>query len=222
MSATPQSIGRTMNVLIVDTQTSNQRSLENALRQIGVATELATNPAELDAADVIFLPGVGAFGPAALRLRETGLDEAIRNRCGADGIPLVGICLGMQLLATQSEENGTHPGLDLIGGTVRRLEPGESDNRVPNIGWCDVTPARDGLMFEMSAEPEAFYFVHSYFFDSDSDQHVAAKIDFGGEAIPVAVERDNIFGMQFHPEKSQDPGLDLLANILGKIRGSKK
>ena len=210
-----------MNVLIVDTQTSNQRSLENALRRIGVAPELATDPDQLGAADVIFLPGVGAFGPAALRLRETDIGEAIRHRCGEEGVPLVGICLGMQLLATQSEENGFHEGLGLISGTVRRLDPGKSYNRVPNIGWCNVTASKCGQLFESVAEPEAFYFVHSYFFDSDSDQHIAATIDYGDQAIPVAVERDNIFGVQFHPEKSQDAGLDLLERILGRIRESK-
>jgi len=207
-----------MKVLIVATRTSNQRSLENALTRIGVPATLAADPDQLDAADVIFLPGVGAFGPAAQRLRETGMDTAIRRRCGEQGVPLVGICLGMQLLATRSEENGSHQGLGLIGGTVRRLDPRQSDNRVPNIGWCDVTAVRNGQLFDVGRDPEAFYFVHSYFFDADSDEHIAATIDYGDTAVPVAVERDNIYGMQFHPEKSQDAGLDLLARILGKIR----
>tara|TARA_B100000676_G_scaffold269126_1_gene284831 strand:+ start:1158 stop:1793 length:636 start_codon:yes stop_codon:yes gene_type:complete len=207
-----------MNVQIVDTQTSNQRSLENALRRIGVTTELATNADQLKAADVIFLPGVGAFAPAAQRLQETGMGDAIRRCCGEQGVPLVGICLGMQLLATQSEENGVHDGLDLISGTVRRLDPGKSDNRVPHIGWCNVTAAKCGQLFESVADPEAYYFVHSYFFDTDADQHIAATIDYGDQAIPVAVERGNIFGVQFHPEKSQDAGLNLLARILGRIR----
>tara|TARA_E500000331_G_scaffold311481_1_gene318829 strand:- start:312 stop:950 length:639 start_codon:yes stop_codon:yes gene_type:complete len=207
-----------MKVSIVDTRASNQRSLENALTRIGVAPTLATNPDQLESADVIFLPGVGAFGPAALSLRKTGMDAAIRRRCDEQGVPLVGICLGMQLLATRSEENGSHQGLGLIEGTVKLLDPRESDNRVPNIGWCDVTAARTGQLFDAGGDPEAFYFVHSYFFDVDSDQHIAATTDYGDTAIPVAVERDNIYGMQFHPEKSQDAGLDLLARILGKIR----
>ena len=202
---------------MIDTQTSNLRSVENAFRRIGAEIDIVTTAAEVDAARAIVLPGVGAFEPARERLRDTGIDAALQRRALQDGIPVFGICLGMQLLATWSDENGHHQGLELIDGTVRRLDPGDSGDRVPNIGWCDVTPWNENVMFGENEQTEAFYFVHSYYFDCHNPDDIAAAIDFGGEQVPVAVARGNIMGVQFHPEKSQDAGLDLLLRTTGAV-----
>lgn len=195
---------------MIDMQTSNLRSVQNAFRRIGAEIEIITTAAEVEAARAIILPGVGAFEPARARLRDTGIDTTLQRRALQDGIPVFGICLGMQLLATWSDENGHHQGLELIDGTVRRLDPGDSSDRVPNIGWCDVTPRNENTMFSQSGQTEAFYFVHSYYFDCDNPNDIAAAIDFGNTPVPVAVARGNVVGVQFHPEKSQDAGLDLL------------
>ena len=195
---------------MIDMQTSNLRSVQNAFRRIGAEIEIVTTAAEVEAARAIILPGVGAFEPARARLRDTGIDTTLQRRALQDGIPVFGICLGMQLLATWSDENGHHQGLELIDGTVRRLDPGDSSDRVPNIGWCDVTPRNENAMFSQGEQTEAFYFVHSYYLDCDKPNDIAAAIDFGNNPVPVAVARGNVMGVQFHPEKSQDAGLDLL------------
>lgn len=202
---------------MIDMQTSNLRSVQNAFRRIGAEIEIVTTAAEVEAARAIILPGVGAFEPARARLRDTGIDTTLQRRALQDGIPVFGICLGMQLLATWSDENGHHQGLELIDGTVRRLDPGDSSDRVPNIGWCDVTPRNENAMFSHGEQTEAFYFVHSYYLDCDNPNDIAAAINFGNNPVPVAVARGNVMGVQFHPEKSQDAGLDLLLRSTGAV-----
>jgi imidazole glycerol-phosphate synthase subunit HisH len=156
-----------MTVLMVDTRTCNLRSVANALRVVGARVDAVTSAEDLEAASAIILPGVGAFEPAINSLRASRIDQVILRRVRDDRIPLLGICLGMQLLATRSEENGDHCGLDLIAGSVRRLQPGNTSYRVPNIGWCDVTPTKSGRLFAKEGGAEGFYFVHSYYFDCE-------------------------------------------------------
>jgi glutamine amidotransferase len=151
-------------------------------------------------------------------LREQGLVEPIRRAARA-GVPVFGICLGMQLLADESEEFGQHEGLGVLPGRVRKL-PGAPGFRVPNIGWCDVTPKRAGRLFP--AGGGTFYHVHSFYLEPKDPSVVAATIDFGGRDVAVAVETGNLFGAQFHPEKSQDDGLGVLAAFFDGLRGRKR
>ncbi|MGB1547807.1 MAG: imidazole glycerol phosphate synthase subunit HisH [Alphaproteobacteria bacterium] len=197
-------------LVMIDTGICNLSSVKNAIRRVGVPVQTGAAKADIAKADVLVLPGVGAFGEGIGALREKGLVTPIRERVLKDKVPILGICLGMQLLATTSEEHGQHEGLDLIAGHVMKLAPSEPGFYVPNIGWCDVDPTRDNVLFPKGVEQRAFYHVHSYYLACAHAADIAATIAYSGKNIPVAVERENVFGTQFHPEKSQDAGLDLL------------
>lgn len=202
---------------VIDTQTCNIQSVCNALKRIGADFEIATERDTLATADAIILPGVGAIAPAMAALRERGLVNVLTEKA-SQGVPILGICLGMQMLAESSTEHGDHDGLGLIPGSVIRLEISEPDCRVPNIGWYDCRPEGNGVLFPASAKNQTFYFVHSYHFVCTDRTSVAATIDYGGQKIAAAVERGNVFGVQFHPEKSQDHGLALLDRFVTHIK----
>lgn len=197
-------------IVIADSGVANLGSVEAAFRRIGVPTKVVADGEAIRRADAVVLPGVGAFADAMAALNERQLIEPIRA-AAADGVPVMGICLGMQLLAEESAEFGRHEGLGLIPGNVVRLDPAGLGERVPNIGWCDVTPAPHAKLYRDVPPGTAFYFVHSYVLACRSPADVAATIRFGGQPVVVAVERENIHGAQFHPEKSQDAGLSVLS-----------
>lgn len=180
---------------------------------MGAEARATRDPAEVRAARALVLPGVGAFGDGMASLRDAGLIEPITGHAHA-GHPLLGICLGMQLLADMGTEGGAHRGLGLVPGTVLRLEPPDPGQRVPNIGWCDTTTVHpDG---PVPGEGGCFYFVHSFhLFGADDD--VQATTDVGGQRVAAAVARDAVWGVQFHPEKSQDDGLNVLEHFLARI-----
>jgi glutamine amidotransferase len=207
-----------MTLTIIDSGVANLGSVQAALRRIGLPARVATDVDSVRRADALLLPGVGAFARAMAVLNEHGLVDSIRA-AAADGVPVMGICLGMQLLAEESEEFGRHEGLGLIPGRVVRLESRQSGERVPNIGWCDVTPAPDAILYREVEPGTAFYFVHSYVLECRTPSDVAASIRFGGREVTVAVQRGNIHGAQFHPEKSQDSGLSVLAAFSALARG---
>jgi imidazole glycerol-phosphate synthase subunit HisH len=196
---------------LIDYGAGNLRSVENALRAAGAAAVAVTADPEVVArAERIVLPGVGAFGACMAGLAAVpGMVEALNDRVIGNGAPFLGVCVGMQLMADAGEEFGTTPGLGWIGGTVRRLTPGDDDARVPHMGWNDVRPHGDG---ELIVPGEA-YFLHSFAFDAADPAHVAATTDHGGP-VTAAVARDNLVGVQFHPEKSQGYGLRLLSRFL--------
>ena len=197
---------------LVDIQSGNLHSVENALRAAGASDVVITaDPDTIAAAERIVLPGVGAFGACAANLRAVdGLEAALRRRVLDDGVPFLGICVGMQLLADHGEELGQHRGLGWIAGSVRRIDPAGSDAKVPHMGWNDVTP----LAAHPLIEPGEAYFLHSYAFEGDADGScVIARTDHAGP-VTAAIGRDNIVGVQFHPEKSQRYGLALLARFL--------
>lgn len=193
---------------LVDIQSGNLHSVENALRAAGAADVLVTaDPQHISRADRVVLPGVGAFGACAANLRAVdGLEAALRERVLKDGAPFLGICVGMQLLAEHGEELGHHHGLGWFAGSVSRLDPAGTDAKVPHMGWNDVRPRGDHPLIPAG---EA-YFLHSYAYDGDG---VIAETSHAG-AVTAAIGRDNIVGVQFHPEKSQRYGLDLLARFL--------
>ena len=200
-------------VALVDYGAGNLHSVENALRTVGAEVSVTADPSVIRAADRIVLPGVGSFRACAEGLRAVpGVIEAMHERVFVGGAPFLGICVGMQLLATHGLEHGTTSGLDWIPGEIRILEPIDAAIKVPHMGWNDVLHAHHGDGSELIEEGEA-YFLHSYHFVPDHGRDIAAMTDHGGGVV-AAVARDNILGVQFHPEKSQRYGLDLLSRFL--------
>ena len=199
-------------VVMVDVGISNLGSVIEAFRRAAAPPLRVTrDPADLEDAAAIVLPGVGSFGDGIAALHGHGLVEPIR-RHAEDGKPLLGICLGMQFLGEHSEEHGDHEGLGLIPGRTVRLTPAEPALRVPNMGWCDVTATERGALFARAGNGCSFYFAHSYRFEPRDPGDVAATIDYGGPVV-AAVERGPVLGVQFHTEKSQDAGLEVLASF---------
>ena len=204
---------------LIDYGAGNLHSVDNALKAAGLAgewdgrIELTADPDVVRCADRIVLPGVGSFRACAQGLRAIpGLVEAMEERVLVGGAPFLGICVGMQLLATRGVEHGITDGLGWIAGEVRLIEPADPSIKIPHMGWNDVVPAHhaDGASL---IEPGEAYFLHSYHLVPDDGHDVAAITDHGGTLV-AAVARDNILGVQFHPEKSQSYGLELLGRFL--------
>jgi glutamine amidotransferase len=205
-------------IAIIDSGVANLGSVKAAFQRIGVPVRVVSDGGSVERAEALVLPGVGAFADAMAELRERNLVEPIRA-AAARGTPLMGICLGMQLLAEESNEFGRHAGLGLIPGRVVRLEPSHPCERVPNIGWCDLAPTSDARLYRNVKSGTAFYFVHSYVFQCTDPADVAATIRFGDRPVVAVVQRGNIHGAQFHPEKSQDAGLAVLAAFSTLVDG---
>lgn len=203
-------------ITIIDSGSANIGSVISACRRIGVQAVVTTEPEMISEARGLILPGVGSFADAMGNMRQRGLVQPIRDAAAA-GIPILGICLGMQLLAQVGEEFGEHQGLGIIAGRVKRLQPACSGERVPNIGWCDVNTAPRSVLFAGIDNGSPFYFVHSYALDCSDPDDCAGSISFGATPVCVAIEHNNTFGVQFHPEKSQDVGLHLLSNFAGLV-----
>jgi len=197
-----------MTLALIDYGAGNLHSVHNALRAAGAERIAVTaDPDRVAKAERIVLPGVGAFGACALALRAIdGMTDAIDARVRGHGAPFLGICVGMQLMADIGEEMGTHAGLGWISGTVRHLTPADPAAKVPHMGWNDVRLAQPHPLIEQG---EA-YFLHSYAFEGDD---VIAATDHAGP-VTAAIGRDNLLGVQFHPEKSQRYGLALLQRFL--------
>ena len=196
---------------LIDYGAGNLRSVENALKAAGAAdVRVTADPEIVFGAERIVLPGVGAFAACMGALSAIpGMVDALNQRVIAQGAPFLGVCVGMQLMADAGEEFGTHPGLGWIKGTVARLEPNDPDARVPHMGWNDIVPV---IPHPLIVPGEA-YFLHSFGFEVADPETLAATTDHGG-TVTAAVARDNLIGVQFHPEKSQRYGLDMLARFL--------
>ncbi len=193
---------------IIDYGVGNLFSLASSLSYIGVESVITSDPDELRRADRLILPGVGAFGDAAKKLRETGLDRVVLEEA-ANGKPLMGICLGMQLLFEKSYEYGEHKGLGLLPGEVIGMHgrlPGEL--MIPHIGWNALEFKKDSPLFKYIKNGDHVYFVHSFFVPGNNENTVAAA-EYG-LSLTATVQKDNICGCQFHPEKSGDVGLSIL------------
>jgi len=204
-----------LTVALIDYGAGNLHSVHNALIAAGAERVAVTSdPALVRGARRIVLPGVGSFKACADGLWAIpGLVETIEERVIGDGVPFLGVCVGMQLLADRGLEHGSTDGLGWIPGEVRLIEPADAAIKVPHMGWNDVSPAPHGRGGAALIEPGEAYFLHSYHFRPDSGHDVAAMTDHGGGLV-AAVARDNILGVQFHPEKSQAYGLELLARFL--------
>ena len=201
------------DIALVDYGAGNLHSVENALRKVGADVRVTADPDVLRAADRIVLPGVGSFRACAAGLHAIpGAVEAMHERVFVGGAPFLGICVGMQLLATRGVEHGITDGLDWIEGEVVRIARTDPAIKIPHMGWNEVAPAPhdDGASL---IEPGEAYFLHSYHFVPAQGRDIAALTDHGG-GIVAAVARDNLLGVQFHPEKSQAYGLALLARFL--------
>lgn len=201
---------------IVNYGMGNLRSVANAIASLQFPAQIVDHPTELSRFSHIILPGVGAFGDAMKNLQTQGWVSVLEREVRENKKPFLGICLGMQLLATVGTEHGTHKGLDWISGTVERLSSDDSNIRIPHIGWNEAHIAKsDGLYAGLTKTP-TFYFVHSYVLKPSDNQIVSATTTHGVEFI-ASVEFDNIYATQFHPEKSQKAGLALLKNFLSSI-----
>jgi len=197
-----------VTLALIDYGAGNLHSVANALKAAGAQdVAITADPELVRGADRIVLPGVGAFGACAAALRSVpGMIDALDQRVRRDGAPFLGICVGMQLMANVGEEMGEHQGLGWINGRIRLLTPSDSTAKVPHMGWNDVRPTSPHPLIEAG---EA-YFLHSYAFEGDD---VVATTDHAGSVV-AAIARDNMAGVQFHPEKSQRYGLELLKRFL--------
>ena len=210
-----------MKVVVVDYGSGNLRSaakaFEKAAQMSGVACEVAvsSDPDRVAAADRVVLPGVGAFADCMQGLDGVaGMRDALSQAVTAKGRPFFGICVGMQLMASHGLEFGQTPGLGWIEGEVAAMTPDDPGLKIPHMGWNDLSfPAPRHPLFADMADPAYVYFVHSFAMRRVASAAVLARSDYGGPVI-AAIGRDNLFGTQFHPEKSQASGLKLIANFL--------
>lgn len=199
-----------MNVTVIDYGLGNLWSVKSALEFIGAQVTISGDPDAISRADALILPGVGSFGTGMANLHSKGLVDALNHAVAKKGTPILGICLGMQLLADRSEEAPGFGGLGWISGDILRFR--DKSLRLPHIGFNAVSPLRDGDFFR-SEKTEDFYFVHSYYFSPVDNSHALASTSYGIDFVS-AVKRDNIVGAQFHPEKSQSNGLRFLSDFI--------
>ena len=202
-----------MNIVaILDYGVCNLDSIARAVDVCGAHPKIVLDASKIKKADRIILPGVGSFDIAMKKIQDRRFDHAIFEELDKRKIPLLGICLGMQLLSDKSEEGGQCTGLSLVKGNVRLLKPVNNSERIPHIGWNSVEHVKQKKLFEGIKSGTDFYFVHSYHFDCN-DSHVIGKTPYC-KSFTSAICQENIMGVQFHPEKSQRAGLALLKNFL--------
>ena len=200
-------------ITIVDYGLGNVRAFTNVFKRLNVDAAVATSAAELRSATRVILPGVGAFDHAMTLLHESGMRQALDELVVGCGVPVVGICVGMQMLADGSEE-GTLPGLGWVPGRVRsfRSVPQSAQLPLPHMGWNDVQPLAQGGLFAGLEADARFYFLHTFYFECQHAEHRAAVASYGID-FACAVRRENVYGVQFHPEKSHHWGENLLKNF---------
>jgi glutamine amidotransferase len=209
-------------VVIVDYGMGNLLSVRRAFEHCGAAVRITADPSAILSADKVVLPGVGAFANGMAELRRLGLD-AVLQEVARNGTPLLGICLGMQMLLDDSEEFGVTTGLGLIAGRVvpvPRLSADGRPQKIPHIGWNALVPPRglaswDGSPLQDITPGDAVYFVHSYMAKPTDPAHLLASCVYGGAPVSAAIARKNVFGCQFHPEKSGEVGLTIIRSFIG-------
>lgn len=216
----------TPKVYIIDYGIGNLFSVQKAMRFLGVDAKFINTPEALDEADGVILPGVGAFGDGMARLRQNGFVEPIMRYAG-QGRPLLGICLGMQFLFSRSEEFGMHDGLDLIRGEVVKFPMAKVRDgfnyKIPHIGWNGLFKPSDkrewaGTILDGIKEHEKAYFLHSFIAMPDDEANILAYTEYGGNHIVAAVKKGNIYGCQFHPEKSRGLGIRILESFYNIVK----
>ena len=197
-------------IAIIDYNAGNLKSVEKALHFLGEDCVITRNFHEIETADKVILPGVGAFGDAMEQLKKYELDKVI-HQVTAENKPFLGICLGLQLLFEGSDESQGVEGLHVLDGQILRI-PDQSGLKIPHIGWNSLHLQNDGRLFAGLEENPYVYFVHSYYLHAEEESIVRATIDYGTK-VHASVEKDNIFACQFHPEKSGETGLQILKNF---------
>ncbi len=204
-------------ITVVDYGLGNLRSVSKALETTGARVEVTSNPEKIAKARVLVLPGVGAFSRGMENLERLCILPEIL-KLARDGKPILGICLGLQLLFTKSEEHGSHRGLDIIKGRVKKFNPGM---KIPHIGWNMVEKLSNGAkVFDGIPDESYFYFVHSYYVEPEDEKIIVATTEYGRN-FASAINKDNIWGTQFHPEKSGEPGLKFLDRFCRGAEGGK-
>jgi glutamine amidotransferase len=198
-------------VFIADYGAGNLRSVHKAFDYLGIEAVVSDKASEMSRYEKVLIPGVGAFGPAMEAFRGQGFGDAIREHIDK-GRSVLGICLGMQLFLSQSEEMGQHEGLGIVPGKVLRFR--SSEDKIPQIGWNSTDLRhKDSVLFRNLPDQSYFYFVHSYYCVPDDPESVAATTFFAGKNFCSAIEKNGIFAVQFHPEKSSEAGLQVLKNF---------
>lgn len=200
-------------ITILDYGSGNINAIKNIYERLNIPFEFATTKNQIMKADHILLPGVGAFDETVSTLHEKGFAQVLNKKVLEEKVPILGICVGMQMLADRSEE-GTLNGLGWIHGQVKKFDKNLiiDKPKIPHLGWNSIEITRDCPLFK-EIDPEiGFYFVHSYYFDCEDEANAICKTQYG-KVFHSAVNRDNIYGVQFHPEKSHDNGIQLLKNF---------
>ncbi len=202
-------------IVAIDYGAGNLRSVANAFEAIGHKPLVTTCSADLEKASAIVLPGVGVFGDSMKNLRKLNIIDTLNEQILVKKKPFLGICVGMQILGMEGQEYGTHEGLGWIKGTVKKVEPEGNKYRIPHMGWNEVQIERPCTLFEdMEGEP-VFYFLHSYHLVvDDAEKETVTTTCWHGTTVTASVQKDNIFAVQFHPEKSQQNGLKLLESFV--------
>ena len=197
-------------IFIADYGAGNLHSVRKAFEYIGEKAVVSSDASRLPDFEKVLVPGVGAFGHAIRSFHASGFSDALREHVDK-GRPVLGICLGMQLFLTESEERGSHKGLDFVPGNVLRFR--SESEKIPQIGWNSVTFRKKSVLFEGVPDKSYFYFVHSYYCAPEQEEDIAATTMFGGMSFCSAIEKNGIFALQFHPEKSSEAGLKVLENF---------
>lgn len=200
-------------IAIVNYGSGNMQAIANIYARLNIPYTVTSTPSDLDGANCIILPGVGAFDQAMEELNASGMRAALDRRVTDEGTPILGICVGMQLLANSSEE-GVLPGLGWIDGVVRRFDDAgfHQATHLPHMGWNTVEPTHDNHLFTDVDLGTGYYFLHSYYFSCANETDTLARTDYG-VPFTCAVQRGNVYGVQFHPEKSHQAGVQLLKNF---------
>jgi glutamine amidotransferase len=200
-------------ITIIDYGLGNIRAFVNLYERLNVQTKIARFPGDLNSATKLILPGVGAFDYAMTLLNQSGMREELERQVMQDGVPVLGICVGMQILAKSSEE-GVLPGLEWIDGRVRLFDASKIPfkTRLPHMGWNTIKPVRENPLLDGLNEESRFYFLHSYYFECADETETIATAEYGLR-YACAVNRKNVYGVQFHPEKSHANGIRLLHNF---------
>lgn len=208
-----------VNVAVIDYEMGNLHSACKGLEKAGAVAKITNSPQDILSADAVVLPGVGAFDPAMRHIRELNLEEIIKR--AARSKPFLGICLGLQILFDASEE-GSERGLGIVPGMVRRFQS-EPNLAIPQMGWnqLELTQAQDELWRDLPPSPYV-YFVHSFYVEPQEPKLNSAMVTHGSQTVTAAIARDNLVAVQFHPEKSSDNGLKILANFVTSVKKQQK